>query len=181
MDKYVRNQGSIVRTETENLVVDVYGVERRLELVTRRITESKEITQRNKNLIFGFSNNCALRGLSRLRVLFYLNRFWNIARLTEKNFDKMTRLDIELLVRKIQTSGYMPRTVSDHLTAIKTFWKWLEGSDDAYPGKVRWIKPWRNKKGSKLPEQLLTKEDVDLKLVGVAAKIIGASDPCWRS
>ena len=147
----------MVRTETENSVVDVYGVERGLELATRRITESKEITERNKRLIFDFTDNCALRGLSKLRVLFYLNRFWNIARLTQKNFDKMTRQDVELLVRKIQTNGYMPRTVSDHLTAIKTFWKWLEGNEDAYPENVRWIKPWRSNKTRKLPEQLLMK------------------------
>ncbi len=168
MDKYDRNQKSIVKKELENLTVnDHYGVTRRLELVTRRIRESREITAQNKELIFRFADNCSLRGLSKLRVLFYLNRFWNIARLTEKDFDKMSRGDIEELVRKIQTRGFKPRTVSDHLTAIKTFWKWLEGNEDVYPEKVRWIKPWRSNKTRKLPEQLLMKEDVE-KLVNAA-------------
>src|SRR5208337_1705875 len=117
MDKYVRNQNSIVRNEPENKIVnDLYGVERRLELVTKRIRESREITARNKELIFRYTDNCSLRGLSKLRVLFYLNRFWNIARLTEQDFDKMGRGDIEELVRKIQVRGFEPRTVSDHLT-----------------------------------------------------------------
>jgi hypothetical protein len=120
----------------DRTVNDHYGVERRLELVTRRIRESREITQRNRELIFGFTDNCSLRGLSKLRALFYLNRFWNIARLAEKDFDKMSREDIEKLVRKLQTKEFEPRTVSDHLTAIKTFWKWLERCEDAYPEKV---------------------------------------------
>jgi integrase len=168
MDKYVRNQNSIVGKELESRTLnDHYGVERRLELVTKRIRESREITARNKELIFRFADNCSLRSLSKLRVLFYLNRFWNIARLTEKDFDKMDREGIEDLVRKIQMKGFKPRTVSDHLTAIKTFWKWLEGNEDIYPENVRWIKPWRSNKTRKLPEQLLTKEDVE-KLVNAA-------------
>jgi len=161
MDKYLRNQSSIVRNESENRIVeDVYDVERRLELVSKRIRESEEITGRNKELIFRFADTCILRGLTKLRAVFYLNRFWNIGRFVEKDFDKMSRKDIEELVRRIQAKGFAPRTVSDHLTAIKTFWKWLENTEDAYPEKVRWIKPWR-RIGAKLPEQLLSKEDVE--------------------
>jgi len=168
MDKYLRNQNSMVRNEPENRIVeDIYDVDRRLELVSRRIRESKEITERNKELIFKFADSCTLRGLSKLRAVFYLNRFWNIARFAEKDFDRMSRLDIEGLVRKIHANGFAPRTASDHLTAIKTFWKWLEDTGDTYPGKVRWIKPWRRAGPCKLPEELLSKEDVE-KLVNAA-------------
>jgi len=158
----------MVRNEPENrAVVDIYDVERRLQSVSNRIRESKEITERNKDLIFEFADNCLLRGLSKLRAVFYLNRFWNIARLADKDFDRMTRKDIEELVRKIQTKGVAPRTASDHLTAIKTFWKWLENTEDTYPGKVRWIKPSRRSAACKLPEELLSKEDVE-RLVNAA-------------
>jgi len=167
MDKYVRNQNGIVRNQLEDQSVDLYGVERRLELVRNRIKAAKEIRERNKELIFRYTDNCSLRGLSKLRILFYLNRFWNIARIAEKDFDKMEKEDIEELVRKLQKRVFKPRTVSDHLTAIKTFWKWLENTDDTYPEKVRWIKPWRNHKPCKLPEQLLTKDDVE-KLVNAS-------------
>jgi site-specific recombinase XerD len=63
----------------------------------------------------------------------------------------MTRRDLEELVRKIQAKGFSPRTVSDHLTAIKTFWKWLDDTDEDYPEEVRWIRPWRRNRSSKLP------------------------------
>ena len=97
-----------------------------MELVNKRIRESTQIAVRNKELIFRFADSCSLRGLSKLRTVFYLNRFWNIARLANNVLDKMGRQDIEELVRKIQQKGFAPRTTSDHLTAIKTFWKWLE-------------------------------------------------------
>jgi site-specific recombinase XerD len=108
--------------------------------------------------------------LSNLRILFYLNRFWNIARYARKNFDKMSKRDIQELVTRIQNSGYSPRTVADYLTAIKTFWKWLEGRGETYPGKVAWIKPRHNNRKAKLPEELLTKDDVD-KLVDSACNV----------
>ena len=79
----------------------------------------------------------------------------------------MTREDIEELVRKIQGKGVAPRTASDHLTAIKTFWKWLEKTEDTYPEKVRWIKPSRRSAACKLPEELLSKEDIE-RLVNAA-------------
>jgi len=70
MDKYFQNENSIVRNQTENgIVEDAYDVERRKELVSNRIKESKEITERNKELIFNFVDDCALRGLSKLRVV----------------------------------------------------------------------------------------------------------------
>ena len=85
MDKYFRNQNSIVRKKTDSRIVeDIYDVNRRMELVSKRIGESREISERNKELIFRFADNCALQGLSKLRVVFYLNRFWNIARLAKK-------------------------------------------------------------------------------------------------
>jgi len=38
-------------------------------------------------------------------VVFYLNRFWNIARLATKNFDEMTKEDVQRLVMRSENSG----------------------------------------------------------------------------
>ncbi len=168
MDKYFQNENSIVRSKPENAIVeDVYDIERRIQLTSKRIRSSEEITQRNKELIFKFVDHCTLRGLSKFRAIFYLSKFWNIARFVNKDFDKMNQGDIEALVKKIQLKGFAPRTASDHLTAIKTFWKWLENTSDTYPEKVKWIKPWRRSGACKLPEELLSKEDIE-KLVNAA-------------
>lgn len=108
--------------------------------------------------------------MSNLGVLFYLNRFWNIARYTKKNFDKMDKRDIEALVKRIQNNDYSPRTVADYLIAIKTFWKWLEGKGETYPEKVAWVKPKHNNRKVRLPEELLTKDDIG-KLVDSACNV----------
>ncbi len=162
---------SDLSTKSEKPIVreNPYNYEGRIKAVTKRIENSKAISKRNKELIFQFCDHAAIQGLSQARVLFYLNRFWNLARYVKKDFDNLTRPDIEELVRTIQGRGFSPQTVSDHLVVIKKFWKWLEGNDEEYPDKVKWIKAKRHLNGrAKLPEQLLTKEDVD-KLLNAAA------------
>ena len=52
----------------------------------------------------------------------------------------MGKHDIERIVDRVQNSGFSPRTLADHLTVVKTFWKCLEGKDEIYPEKVAWIK-----------------------------------------
>jgi len=66
----------------------------------------------------------------------------------------MDKHDIETIVDRVQNSGFSPRTVADHLTVVKTFWKWLEGKDEIYPEKVAWVKPRYNNRKIRLPEEL---------------------------
>ncbi len=137
----------------------IYNIPNRLENVTKRINKSPQITPHNKELIWKFCDYCKLQGLSTLRVLFYLNRFWNIARLTDKDFDTMVKEDLErlvLAVRELKKRNGEPiseRTIVDHLTAIKTFWKWLKGAEDGFPPEVKWIKAKFRGINSKLPEE----------------------------
>jgi site-specific recombinase XerC len=158
--------------QTGSVTGDIYNVQDRLENVKRRIESSQKITPRNKELIWKFCDHCRLQGLSNLRVVFYLNRFWNIARLATKNFDEMTKEDVQnlvLVLRELTKSNgesVTERTVTDHLVAIKTFWKWLKGAENEFPPEVKWIKA--SSRGSvKLPEQLPTADDVQ-KLIDTA-------------
>lgn len=145
---------------------DPYDIPKRVERVTRAIQNSR-ISTRNKKLIFNFAKQCYLDGLSETRVLFYLNRLWDVARLMEKDFDRITKRDVEKLVAKIRNyrnlrtgKPYAEWTVADILMTIKRFWKWLEGDGEDFPAKVRWIKPGYPKT-HKLPEELLTKEEIE--------------------
>jgi hypothetical protein len=52
--------------------------------------------------------------------------------------------DMEAFVERIQSGDHGPRTVTDHATAIKGFWKWPEGKDEAYLLSVDTVrKTWR--------------------------------------
>lgn len=152
--------------QTESVRDSIYNIQNRLENVTKRINQSKQISEQNRSLVWKFCEHCKLQGLSTLRIVFYLNRFWNIARVANKPFDEMTKEDVQQLVlavrelRKRNGEPISERTVLDHLTAIKTFWKWLKGTDNEFPPEVKWIRASR-KGSSKLPEELPNSDDVD--------------------
>jgi site-specific recombinase XerC len=152
--------------KTGNVRADIYNVQNRLESVNKRFESSQSITVRNKELIWKFCDHCRLQGLSNLRVVFYLNRFWNIARLTTRNFDEMTKQDVQRLVialRELKKRNGEPvsqRTIVDHLVAIKTFWKWLMVTDDEFPPEVKWIKANSRATSLWLPDELPNADDV---------------------
>jgi integrase/ribosomal protein L40E len=78
----------------------------------------------------------------------------------------MGRQDVEQLVlgvRSFSKSNGEPlseRTVLDHMTAIKTFWRWLKGTDDETPPEVKWIRTNPTKRSSKLPDELPNPDDI---------------------
>ncbi|MDI6798938.1 MAG: tyrosine-type recombinase/integrase, partial [Candidatus Aenigmarchaeota archaeon] len=135
---------------------EIYDLNGRLERIARTIKNSAKVSRRNKELIFRFHDDMFAEGLSTARVLFYMNRLWNIARWVNKDFDKLTEGDLKTLVRKIQSMNYKEATKLDHNVVIKKFFKWLDGDDKL----VKWIRVWSRNEETRLPEELLTQEDV---------------------
>lgn len=129
--------------QTGSVTRDIYNVQNRLENVNKRIESSQRITPHNRELIRKFCDHGRLQGLSALRVVFHLNRFWNIARLATKNFDEMTKEDVQRLVmalrelRKRNGEPLSERTIAKYLVAIKTFWKWLNTENEFPPDRYK--------------------------------------------
>jgi integrase/ribosomal protein L40E len=135
---------------------DIYDLNGRLERIMKTIQNSKKISDVNKALIIKFYNDSLAKGLSVARVLFYMNRLWNIARWINKDFRDMADEDIKELVLRINQMNYTEQTKLDHKKVIKKFFSWLDGDDK----RVKWIKTWANSKNAKLPEDLLSKDDI---------------------
>jgi integrase len=134
----------------------IYNLNERLKRIVETIKNSEEISHHNKDLIIKFHDDCFADGLSVARVLFYMNRLWNIARWVDKDFNEMTEDDIRKLVKEISQMKYSDQTKLDYKKAIKKFFKWLDGDDR----RVKWLKTSFKTVREKLPEELLNKEDV---------------------
>jgi integrase/recombinase XerD len=137
--------------------IEVHNYERRLEGVLSRIDESS-IDRKCKSLILDFYNDCLSRGLSKARIVKYLDTIERIARLLKKPFKEATKDDIARLVREIEEKEYSDWTKHDYKIILKIFYRWLRKTEE-YPEEVRWIKP-RVKKGKLLPEEILTEDEV---------------------
>ncbi|NIO23003.1 MAG: tyrosine-type recombinase/integrase [Candidatus Aenigmarchaeota archaeon] len=133
------------------------------KMVEKRIKtfeEKDKVRPRNKELVLKFVENAIREGIGERRIVKYFGVFKNIDNLLGKDFDKAIRKDIELLVGKIATSKYEAWTKWAYRVMIKKFYKWLEGRNEEYPEKVKWIKSKQGPCKITVPEDLITREDL---------------------
>jgi len=137
---------------------DIHNARKDYKRTIVRVKNS-QLSEKNKELILKFHEECISNGLSIDRVLFYLNRLYKIAQFLNKDFNKATKEDIKDLVRKIELNpNYSEWTKSNYRVSLKKFYQWLEGFEEGYPDRVKWIKTGIKKNREKLTN-LPTEED----------------------
>lgn len=132
------------------------AVQRKIEKI-----QNSAIPKSNRKAILDFSEFCFSDGLSSRRVLKYLITLSTISNMLQKEFIKVTRTDIEQFVNKIERSAYAEWTKHDYRVALKKFFRWLRKTEDDYPPEVKWIHTTMRKNRTKLPEEILTLEEVE--------------------
>ena len=138
--------------------LDLYNEKKLLDQAINKLKRSR-ITRRNKKLIMDFVEYSFARGLTTVRVVKYVFHLTKLAELLGKDFDKATKKDIQRVVAEIERENYSAWTKKDFRSMLKRFYKWLN-DDKGYPEQVRWIKSTISKKDVKLPEELLTEDDI---------------------
>lgn len=124
----------------------------------------------NEKLVRKFLADIESEGLSKARIEKYSYILAKISKMLGKNFEKTNENDIRELVRRIETSSYSPWTKHDYKVAIKRFYKWLRKTDDVYPKEVRWIRTTMKSKDRKLPEDILTEQEI-LKMINATSNM----------
>lgn len=138
---------------------DFYDYGGRLQRKLEVIKNTKEISQHNRNKILAFQKSCLAQGLSTARMLRYLNDLPRIASKLTKDFEKVNKTDIEAIVADIEATNLAHATKLSYSVTIKKFYKWLNGGDE-YPKSVKWLRTTGKKNNKKLPEDLLTEDEV---------------------
>jgi len=134
----------------------VYNYERRLRCVLERVRKSP--IEENNVKILEFYGDCQAQGLSIARIVKYIDALERISKWLGKPFEDVTREDIAKFVRKIEARDYSEWTKHDYKLILKIFYRWLRKTED-YPEEVRWVEH-KVRNNSKLPEELLTEEEV---------------------
>jgi len=114
----------------------------------------------NSLIVKKFLNNCVATGIGDKRVLKYSQLLRWLSDNLGVKFEKATRDEIENLVVKINTnSNWSEWTKYDYKVAIKKFYKWFNGGEECHP-VAKWIPTKISKCKQRLPEDLLTEEEV---------------------
>lgn len=143
--------------------VDIYDYPKRLEQAMDKLREEKGVCKENVAAITTFTKLKLAKGVTpgRIAKTVFCLRF--LAKWLKKPFKKATKDDLITLIGDLEKMDYAEHTKYDFRTILKMFYKWLEGDDEIFPKKIAWLKKGL-KHRHKLPEELLTEEDV-IKLV----------------
>jgi site-specific recombinase XerD len=118
------------------------------------------ITERNKELILNFIDYCFSEGLGKHRILKYITTLKYIAQSFQIGFEEATETDIRRYVSNLERSSQSQWTKHDYKVVLKKFYRWL--NDGQEPSIVKWINTSLKDKNQKLPEEMITENEVKL-------------------
>jgi site-specific recombinase XerD/ribosomal protein L40E len=121
---------------------------------------AQNFQEENAKTFLKFENSCYAEGLGKERIRKYEYFMRYISNFLGKSYETATREDIENVARRLEESDYSEWTKYDFRVALKKFWKWLRKTEDSYPPEVRWIKNRIKNSDVRLPEEILTEEEI---------------------
>ncbi|QLJ53335.1 MAG: hypothetical protein Sv326_1160 [Candidatus Fermentimicrarchaeum limneticum] len=115
---------------------------------------------KTKKQIEDFAHIRLAKGSSKLRVVKCMWCVRYLAGWLGKDFSSASKEDLIKLVSFIDSKEYSEYTMYDFKIVLKMFYKWLLGKDEEFPEVITWLKPKIRNEKHKLPEELLTVEEV---------------------
>jgi site-specific recombinase XerD len=138
-------------------MMDIHNFSSRLESYLKNLNK---LDFYSKKKILEFVKYLQAEGISKGRILKYVYILENVAKMLKVKFEKATKDDIIDLVSKIEGNNkWSEWTKHEYKVVIRRFYKWLRNSED-YPPEVKWIKTTLKKSNEKLPEEVLTEEEI---------------------
>ena len=131
-----------------------------VEAACNRVEKDTLVCEENKRVIIDFSKSMLAKGSSRLRIVkcVYCLRF--LSHWLQKPYSEATKSDLVALAGDLEGKDYADNTKYDFKIVLKMFYRWLKGNDEIYPPEISWLRFKLKNKSHKLPEELLTEEDV---------------------
>ena len=110
------------------------------ERVRKRLNALDKLGARNAAVCRAFIGYLLASGLSYARASAYIDTFMTFGRYVKKNFEHVSKEDVERFFEWMKESGYKESTISSTKWRLKRFYKWLLGDDERYPEQVNWLK-----------------------------------------
>jgi len=127
---------------------------------------STGVSVRNKEFILRCLNHISPE-VSEGRLTFYTHKLRRLSEWLQKDFDIVAEEDLRAILTflskgnaRLDGGKFSQGTLHGYKVTLKRFYRWLEGDDEEYPRKVRWIKSNGDTTRIKEPEQILTPQEV---------------------
>ena len=140
--------------------MDIHNYKRRLEKTLSNIGESA-ISESNKLAILDFHDSCLTEGMSICKIERYLYDLHRFALMLKSDLKAATQKDIQRIAAEIEKKEWTAQSKLTFKMMIRKFYKWVDGIYErgGCSERVKWLK-CTAKNGLKLPEELLTEDEI---------------------
>jgi len=139
--------------------VPAIDYEKQTSRLMDRVEESEEILEENKRALKELHRDLKVQGFSEGRIYGFLTHMEILARRIDCPFADATEDEIKDLVAWVNGRDLSDHTKHSYKVDLKRFYRWLNGGE--YPECVEWIKTTNNRNSRKLPNELLTEDDIE--------------------
>src|SRR5262245_32002821 len=107
--------------------IDIHRYERKFTYAENQVRRSA-LSERNKELIFGYRDACLLKNVcGKVRLMRVMNALTVMGTMLGKDFDTATKADMEVLVSRLLTRqpAYSPETLGSYKAMLRSFMTWV--------------------------------------------------------
>ena len=142
--------------------MDIHNYKRQFERQLELIEEHKEISKENKQTIINFKNYLLSEGIGYAKIGRYLLDLRKYALMLKKSFSNVKESDLRAIVGEINQTNLSEETKKTFKVMLRKFYRFIRGvtKKGQYPPEVEWISIHIPNNHKKLPEELLTEEEL---------------------
>jgi len=143
--------------------MDIHNYKRRLETTEKKIQNSDEFSKKNKEITKGFINDLIATNIGAAKASRYLTDVIKFNRMLGKDFDTANRDDIKRVFADLNRTDLSEETKRSFKIMVRKFYKFIRGVEGKgkYPPEVDWFTVALSNGKKKLPEELLTNEEME--------------------
>ncbi|MEI6731400.1 MAG: tyrosine-type recombinase/integrase, partial [archaeon] len=142
--------------------MDIHNYKRQFERQIELIIESDKLSKKNKEVALKFKDYLLSEGIGLAKIGRYLLDVRKFNDLLGKPFAEANKDDMRRVVAEIEQSDLAAESKKSFKILLRKLYRFIRGVEDKgiYPDEVKWISIAIPKNHTKLPEELLTGEEI---------------------
>lgn len=142
--------------------MDIHDYAKRMQRQIAMIQEHPGISEINKKTVFEFKDYLLSEGIGTSKIARYLSDIKKLCLMVQKPLEQATEGDLRKAVGQIEQSELAPETKRAFKILVRKLFRFIGGcrKKGQYPPAVEWISIAMSANKKKLPEELLTEEEV---------------------
>jgi site-specific recombinase XerD len=143
--------------------MDLHNYRRQYERQIELAKQDSQISEENKKWIFKFADYMLSDGISYGKVGRYVLDMRKLAKMFPRPFQEANKDDLRRIVGELEKTELAPESKKGFKIMLRKLFRLIREIDEkgVYPPEVKWISIAIAKNHTKLPEELLTNEEIE--------------------